>query len=464
MKLTEDGIDALACEPGQKDRLVFDDTLPGLAVRITAAGGKSFLAQYTVAGQRRRVPIGRWGAVTLKAARQAAKGILGDVAKGQDVAAVRTAKREQVKADAAADKLTLDALLTQWSDLALAQRKASYRKEAVRAVRMAFPGHLDRRADALTREDAVAALDALARAGKVAMPGRTAAYGRACYAWAGKRGMVSGNPFVALPIPPGNVSRDRVLTDAEVALIWAAAGALGHPFGPLVQLLLLTAQRREEVGGMMWSELSEDRATWTIPKERAKNGKAHVVHLAPAARAILADVPRFVWAEPPGKGQARPPDLVFTTTGKTPVSGYSNAKDALDAHIAKARAKAAAGAGQAAPPPLPPWRMHDFRRTAVTWMAGNGVAPHVADRLLNHVQGTISGVAAVYQRQQFLAERKAALEAWAGHVVGLDTRRGKHVHAADAVLLAAADAPAGEVAELVGGGWARHSGWQLSSS
>ena len=316
MKLTEEGIDALACEPGQKDRLVFDDTLPGLAVRITAAGGKSFLAQYTVAGQRRRVPIGRWGAVTLKAARAAARGILGDVAKGQDVAAVRTAKREQVKADAAADKLTLDALLSQWAGLALAKRKPSYSREAVRAVRLAFPGHLDRRADALTREDAVAALDALARAGKVAMPGRTAAYGRACYAWAGKRGMVPSNPFVALPIPAGNASRDRVLTDEEVALIWQAAGALGHPFGPLFRLLLLTAQRREEVAGMGWSELSQDRTTWTIPKERAKNGKAHVVHLAPTARAILDDVPLFVWPAPDRVAQLPPPDLVFTTTGK----------------------------------------------------------------------------------------------------------------------------------------------------
>jgi len=417
VKLTEEAIDALACEPGQKDRLVFDDALPGLAVRVTAQGRKFFLAQYTVASQRRRVPIGRWGAITLKAARAAARGILGDVAKGQDVAAVRTAKREHVKAEAAADKLTLDALLTQWSDLALAQRKASYRKEAVRAVRMAFPGHLGRRADALTREDAVAALDAMVRAGKVAMPGRTAAYGRACYVWAAKRGTVSSNPFVALPIPSGNVSRDRVLTDAEVALIWQAAGTLGYPFGPLVRLLLLTAQRREEVAGMRWSELSEDRATWTIPKERAKNGKAHVVHLAPAARAILADVPRFVSALPDA------PDLVFTTTGKTPASGLSKVKLQLEARITAARAKAAADAGGDAPPALPPWRYHDFRRTAVTWMAGNGVAPHVADRLLNHVQGTISGVAAVYQRQQFLAERKAALEAWAAHVSNIEANR-----------------------------------------
>ena len=416
MKLTEEAIDALACEPGQKDRLVFDDSLPGLAVRITANGGKFFLAQYTVAGRRRRVPIGRWGAVTLKAARQAARGILGDVAKGQDVAAVRTTERKRIASEAAADKLTLSTLLDDWDRLALAQQRDSYRKEAVRAIKAAFPGHLDRRADALTRADALATLDAMAKAGKATMAGRTLAYARACYTWAIKRGRLPSNPFLALPIGSGTVSRDRVLTDGEVALIWQAAGEIGHPFGPLVRLLLLTAQRRDEVGAMRWSELSEDRVTWTIPKERAKNGKAHVVHLAPAARAILAGVPRFVWAEGDGKAQLPPPDLVFTVTGKTPVSGYSNAKDSLDARIAKARAKAAADVGQPVPPPLPAWRMHDFRRTAVTWMAGHGVAPHVADRLLNHVAGTISGVAAVYQRQQFLAEREAALEAWAVHV------------------------------------------------
>lgn len=127
---------------------------------------------------------------------------------------------------------------------------------------------------------------------------------------------------------------------------------------------------------------------------------------------------------PDGAEQPAQPDLVFTTTGKTPVSGLSKAKLQLDALIVKAPAKEAADAGQDVPPALPPWRYHDFRRTAVTWMAGNSVAPHVANRLLNHVQGTISGVAAVYQRQEFLAERKAALEAWAGHVTRLARHQG----------------------------------------
>ena len=413
-KLTEEAIEALACEPGQKDRLVFDDALPGLAVRVTATGTKTFLAQYTIAGQRRRVPIGRWGAVTLKAARLAARGILGDVAKGQDVAQVRTAARKAKAADTAAGKLTLAALLEQWDGLVLAQQRKNYRYEAVRAVKAAFPNHLERRADALTREVALATLDGLLKGGKAAMAGRTLAYARACYTWATKRGLVAVNPFLALPVGAGTVSRDRVLTAEEVALVWDAARRMAFPFGPMVRLLLLTAQRREEVAGMGWSELSADGAVWTIPKERAKNGKAHIVHLAPTARAILADLPHFAAEDDTGKPVVS--DLVFTTNGKTPVSGFSRAKAKLDELIEVARAEAAAEAGQEPPARLPGWRLHDFRRTAVTWMAENGIPPHVADKLLNHVQGTISGVAAVYQRGQFLPERRAALETWAKEV------------------------------------------------
>lgn len=416
MRLTEEEVAVLSCAPGQKDRLVFDDALPGLALRITAAGRKFFLAQYTIGGQRRRVPIGQWGAVTLKAARLAARGILGDVAKGQDVAQVRAIARKAKAADTAANKLTLAALLEQWDALVLAQQRKNYRYEAVRAVKAAFLDHLERRADALSRDVALAALDALAKDGKAAMAGRTLAYARACYTWATKRGLVASNPFLALPIGSGTVSRDRVLTSGEVALVWQAAGTTAFPFGPLVRLLLLTAQRREEVAGMAWSELSADGAVWTIPKERAKNGKAHIVHLAPAVRAILAAVPRF--ARTDEAGQILTSDLVFTTNGRTPVSGFSRAKLKLDETIEAARAKVAAEAGQNVPAPLPGWRLHDFRRTAVTWMAENGIPPHVADKLLNHVQGTISGVAAVYQRGQFLAERKAALEAWADQVSG----------------------------------------------
>ena len=188
--------------------------------------------------------------------------------------------------------------------------------------------------------------------------------------------------------------------------MWRAAGTLGHPFGPLVRLLLLTAQRREEVAGMRWSEVSADMAVWTIPAKRAKNGAAHVVHLAPEARAVLASVPRIAGS-----------DFVFTTTGRTAASGFSKAKERVDAAIAKARAETAVDAG-ADPEAMPAWRFHDLRRSAVTWLAGAGFPPNVCDKLLNHVTTTgLSHVARVYQRAEFLPERRAALEAWARHVI-----------------------------------------------
>ncbi len=128
-KLTEKTIATLACPAGRKDRLVFDEAAPGLAVRVTAAGAKSFLAQYTrPGGRKRRVPIGRWGAVTLEHARAAARGILGDVAKGRDPAAERAAARLRTAATAGAERLTLAGLLEEWAALGLATRKESYRR------------------------------------------------------------------------------------------------------------------------------------------------------------------------------------------------------------------------------------------------------------------------------------------------------------------------------------------------
>jgi integrase len=142
--------------------------------------------------------------------------------------------------------------------------------------------------------------------------------------------------------------------------------------------------------------------SWTIPAERAKNGRAHVVHLAEPARAILAELPRVAGADHVFPGR---------TAGRD-ISAFSKCKLALDAAIAAERAKT--GMEQAA---MADWRFHDFRRTAVTALAGMGFAPHVCDRLLNHLTGAIQGVAAVYQRHDFAMERAKALDAWAGHVL-----------------------------------------------
>jgi integrase len=421
-KLTDRFLSAFKPAAGQKDRLAFDTECRGLGVRATAAGTRTFLVQWAdpATGRKRREPLGVWGGITVDQAREAARVRLGAVAKGLDPRAEREAKRAAEAREREASRLTLRVLLGEWSRLGLKGRREGYTAEAVRAVSHAFAGHLDRPAHHLTRDEAVRVLDGLAEAGRAAMAGRTMAYGRACYGWAQKRGKVPSNPFQGLPVPAAIVSRDRVLNDQEIGEVSRAAGTLGFPFGPLVRLLLLTAQRREEVAAMRWSEISADMAVWTIPAKRAKNGAAHVVQLAPEARAILAEMPRFAGS-----------DFVFTTTGKAPVSGFSKAKERLDAAVAVARAEAVKKDG-AEVEPMPPWRLHDFRRSAVTWMAGAGIAPHVADKVLNHLTGAIDGVAAVYQRNRFLPERKAALEAWARHVLACGEGAGEsNVVAAD---------------------------------
>lgn len=165
---------------------------------------------------------------------------------------------------------------------------------------------------------------------------------------------------------------------------------------------------------MRWSEITEDLSLWTLPGSRMKNGKSHDVHLSDAARAILREIPRL-----------EDRDFIFSTTGKTPVSGFSKAKAALDVGIERARAEAAEKAKRK-PEPLAEWRTHDLRRSGVSTLAALGFDSIVVDKLLAHQPGKLRGVAAVYQRHNFARERAAALDAWAAHVTGID-RSGKVV-------------------------------------
>src|SRR5262249_17942654 len=195
--------------------------------------------------------------------------------------------------------LRLAVLIQDWARLHLAHRNPRYATEAVRALCHALAKHLDRPAEDLDRATVVHALDSLSRRHEdkgrktgassrgTAIAGRTAAYGRACFSWAIKRGTVRSNPFAELPLPTTINKRDRVLNDEEAAAVWRAACEAAHPFGAIVRLLMLTGQRREEVAGMRWAELSQDLATWTIPATRTKNGVPHLVPLSEPARKLL---------------------------------------------------------------------------------------------------------------------------------------------------------------------------------
>ncbi len=405
-KITKTLVDSLACAPGQRDFMVFDNELTGFAVRVTETGAKRFLLQYTRGGRTKRLPLGKYGEVTVFEARRLAVMALGDVTAGGDPVATREERQaavlaaEQARRRAAEeDAFTVDKLVAAWTKTGLRAAGDRHREESPRAIKNLLSKHLALPARALTPGQAQHAVDELALTAPV-MATRARNYARAAFAWAVRRKFIPSSPFAAVEIETREVSRDRVLTDIEVGEAWRAAASLNHPWGAYFKLLLLTLQRRGEVAGMEWAELSADFKIWTVPAARAKNGKAHIVHLAEPARQALQNLPRLDKSK-----------LVFTTNGKVPISGFTRAKGWLDAAILKER-----GATAKNMPPLD-WTVHDFRRSGVTTLAGMGFPVHVADKLLNHVQGAIRGVTAVYQRNEFLAERERALAAWAVFVL-----------------------------------------------
>jgi integrase len=435
MKLTERKIETLEVERGQRDRLIFDDEQRGLAVRVTASGGRTYLCQYTLHGHKWRVPLGACSAVALSKAREAAASVMGDVAKGRNPAADRKEAAAAERAKRSRDRLTLRVLLDDWHRLHLANRRPSYAKEAVRAMHSAFTDHLDDAAEDLDRAAVVRALDGLMRrrsrkdgsgAEKLkgaAMTGRTATYGRAAFSWAVKRGAVHANPFANLPVAKSGTKRERVLSDEEIAEIWRAAGTVTAPYGAIIRLLILTGQRRGEVAGMNWREIADDLTTWTMPGERTKNGVEHLVPLSASAgdllRALLLEYAgdaRRAIEEQRARGT-----LVLPGALGTSFAGWSKAKAALDKAVVDARATAAAKAGTS-PAPLVPWSVHDLRRTVATGLQRLGVRLEVTESVLNHISGSRGGIAGVYQRHDWAAEKRAALDAWAAHVIAAAER------------------------------------------
>jgi integrase len=391
---TDRTLKALRLNPGQKDRLVFDDGCPGLGVRITAAGSRVFIVQWSdrATRRKRREPLGVWGAITIEQARTAARAHLGEIARGLDPTAERRRQRLEDDARRAESVLTLDALISSWAQLHLSQRRERYAKETVRALRSAFADHLERPAIRIGRPDVIAVLDRLAQHRKGTMARLVASYGRSCFGWAVKRELLVTNPFFNAPVAAARSERDRVLSDDELIDIRAAAEALPYPWQEFYLLALYTLQRREEVAGARWSEFSPDLTVWTIPASRMKNGKRHDAFLSTAARELLRAIPRI-------DGQ----DLIFTTNGRTPISSFSAAKRRLDAKIADMRAAEAKRLG-VKPAPLVPWVLHDFRRAGVSKLAAMGIDSIVADKLLAHAPAKLRGVTGVYQRHAFTEE------------------------------------------------------------
>jgi integrase len=346
--------------------------------------------------------LGTPESLSVDAARDEAGRLKGQARAGRDPLAERRAAQvarqaaaAEARAKAAEAAFTFGLLVEGWRDAREGDRRPSYLREAVACLERNLPEWRERSASGIALAEAVRALDRIKREKGVVAANRTLAYARAAFSWAVRRQMVNANPLKGIERPGREAPRERVLSAEEVGAIWQATKALGPVRAGYVRCLMLTLQRREEVVAMRWAELSPDLLTWTLPGERAKNGKAHIVHLSEPVQAILAGLPREGGAE-----------FVFAGGSAAGVIGaFSRMKSEINEAIAKERA------------PLPDWRFYDFRRAGVTAVAGMGFPPHVADKILNHVTGAIQGVAAVYQRAEFLAERRAALDAWAAHVL-----------------------------------------------
>ena len=232
---------------------------------------------------------------------------------------------------------------------------------------------------------------------------RALAYLRKFFNWCAERDIISLAPTDRVPRLHPEVPRDRVLSPDELRFLVVAAGEEPSVFGDLVRVLLLTGQRRGEVAGMSLSEIKDldgVEPAWEIPGRRTKNGKSHLVPLSPVVRDIIRARPRIDAS-----------DLVFTTNGTTPVSGFGRAKARIDERVNAARATAGLM-------PMAPWTLHDLRRTMVTAMNEQlGIPPHIVEAVVNHMSGLAkAGVAGVYNRALYLRERREALESWASYV------------------------------------------------
>src|SRR5713226_1049914 len=380
IRLTKSAIDALPTL--QSDVIYWDAGYPGFGVKVTPKGRQVFIVLYRTAGagsKLRKYHIGPYGRVTLHQARVAAQKVFAAKLEGRDLAAEKREAKRRVVADRVED--LLETFIVQ----RLSQNRSAGEISRLlrREVGKPWAG---RSIHTITKRDVVEVVTAIEQRGAPVAANKTLKSIKTFLRWCVGRAVLDQSPAEGVPLPAKEVARDRVLDDEELTRIILAARQIGGAYGGIVELLALTGQRREEVARLQWAELDLARRIWTIPKSRTKNAKAHVVHLSEQALAVVNRADR--------KGT-----LVFSLLGTKPFQKFSKAKRELD------QLSGVTG-----------WRLHDLRRTCVSGMARLGIAPHVADKVLNHKSGTISGVAAVYQRHEFLAERQEALERWGTHV------------------------------------------------
>lgn len=363
---------------------VWDGKTPGFGLRVSPMGTKTFILVYRHRGRPRRLTLGRYPYLSLADAREKAEDALRHVNSGIDPALADHAEDDpSFRFDAVVDRFV--------ARHCRVHNKPSTARETERLLKKHFVGSWGQRDIRDVRQSHIEhVLDALVAADKPSEANHALGVIKTLFQWCVDRTMLEASPALNIKKPAKSRSRARVLSPDELRRLWAVCEAEGYPFGTMTKILLLTGQRRGEVALMEWAHLDMDRATWTIPAELSKNGREHQLPLSPQALRLINAVPRthsmFLF---PARGNER---SVF--------SGFTRAKLRLDRNSG-----------------ITGWTLHDLRRTAATYLAKLDVAPHVIERVLNHVSGSFAGVAGVYNRHPYQREMRDALDRWAEHLL-----------------------------------------------
>jgi integrase len=394
-KLTEKTV-AKPLPKGVADRIIFDTAIPGFGLRTRDGGAKTWLFQFKLAGTSYRMKLGRAPAMKADEARKIALRHYNDVQQGKNP----HAEKETAKTQAAK---TFGDLVRRYLEL----KKSDLRPRSYVEVAR----HLDTYAKPLHRLpvasiDRNMVKDLLKRVAEASTKGDGAVTSNrlrsslsAMFTWGMKEELATRNPVISVD-KRDEASRDRVLADAELKAIWEVLGS--DNYGTIVKLLMLTGQRANEIAGLQWSEIDFDRGVILFPPERVKNNRPHQIPMSDKVRRILEEHPRV-------EGR----DLLFTASNGSAFATWSRPKEDLDARLA----------GKV----TGHWTTHDLRRTAATRMADLGVPPHVVEAILNHVSGHRAGVAGIYNRAMYAAEKAQALDLWADHIAAVLAGRKSNV-------------------------------------
>ncbi len=353
-----------------------DDMVKGLRLRVGAGGRKAWIVRARAGAKVYNKTLGAYPVLSLGKARDEARKFL-------EALATEGAPRVD---------MTFGELADAWFKVKASarERNRSWEEQRRRLEIHVLPSWNDRRLATIRRADVRDLVECIE--GEI-NPNRCLTLIRTLFRYAMERDWIEASPAEGVKKPKDEVSRDRVLDMDEIARVYRAADLLGYPFGTFAKLLVLTGQRRSEVATMRWADIDIEAGTWAQPASANKSARAHLVPLSAPVMAILREIPRLG-------------EYVFTETGKTPISGFSKAKQRLDTYIA---AKDAEGRS------LDPWVFHDLRRSAATHMVRLGILLEVVSRVLNHAAQGVTG--RVYALHSFAPEKRSALDRWAADLM-----------------------------------------------